>query len=107
MLSFGAKIATPALFGPKFKIMCTARIVIRGRVVMGANATILHGVTIGKQSLRSNSDGKNSHIGANLIIGHTISILGNIQIGDNVNISNNSIVFINLQTNMRIISTHK
>lgn len=107
MLRYGAEIAPSAIFGPGLKIIHTVGIVIGGGVVIGANATILHGVTIGERRVSSNSDGKYPRIGANVIIGHSSSILGNIQIGDNVNISNNSIVLSNVQNNMRIIGTHK
>jgi len=107
MLGYGAEIAPSAVFGPGLKIIHTVGIVIGGGVVVGANATILHGVTIGERRVSNKSDGNYPLVGDNVIIGHSTSILGGIKVGDNVKISHNSIILKDVQTSMTIIGIHK
>lgn len=106
MLRYGAEIAPSAQLGPALKIIHTVGIVIGGGVVVGANATILHGVTIGERRVSNNSDGKYPHIGDRVIIGNSTTILGNIEIGNDVKIASNSIILNNVQDNTLIKGTH-
>lgn len=107
MLAYGSEIAPSAKFGPGLKIIHTTNIVIGGGVVIGANATILHGVTIGERRVSDESDGIYPIIGNNVILGHSTSILGNIIIGNNVKIVSNSIVLKDVEQNTTVIGIHK
>ena len=106
MLRYGAEISPSAVFGPGLKIIHTVGIVIGGGVVVGANATILHGVTIGERRVSNKSDGTYPRIGDNIIIGHSTSILGEIKVGDNVKIAHNSTILKDVDNNLTIIGIH-
>ena len=107
MLAYGSEIAPSAKFGPGLKIIHTASIVIGGGVIVGANATILHGVTIGERRVSDKSDGTYPIIGNNVTVGHSTSILGHIKIGNNVKIASNCIVLKDVAPNTRVIGIHK
>ncbi len=106
MLRYGAEIAPSAQLGPGLKIIHTIGIVIGGGVVVGANATILHGVTIGERRVSNNSDGKYPNIGDRVIIGNSSTILGDIEIGNDVKIASNSIILNNVQENTIVKGIH-
>lgn len=79
---FGNDISPRARIGPGFRIHHTSDIVIGRSVVIGSNAHIYNGVTIGSKSMQAPDD--MPLIGNNVLIGTGAKVLGKIKIGDNV-----------------------
>lgn len=100
MLRFGNDISYYADFGPGLFLVHLSGIVVGGKVVVGKNATILNGVTIGAKA-RDNLE--MPQIGHDVYIGSAAKVIGAITVGNNVtigaltlcnkNIPDNSIVY--------------
>ncbi|WP_336212020.1 serine acetyltransferase [Enterobacter sp. P82] len=87
---YSTDINPKAVIGPGLKIVHFPGIVIRGNTVIGKNAIIRQGVTIGA---RNDTDEGFSRIGDNVEIGANACLIGDISIGDNVKIG--AMAFIN------------
>lgn len=88
--SYSTDINPRASIGPGFKIVHFPGVVMRGNTVIGSNATIRQGVTIGA---RNGTDQGFSRIGDNVEIGCNSCVIGDITIGNNVTIG--SMAFVN------------
>lgn len=89
---YGCCIFPDAVVGKGLKVYHPVGLVI-GHCVIGENCTILQGVTIGEKTLGEFSKKKVCpHIGNNVMISANSTILGNVEITDNIVIGANSLV---------------
>jgi Serine acetyltransferase len=77
-------------------------LVIGNGVVIGKNAKIYHGVTLGIKDNGRQDDGF-PIVGQNVLIGSGAKILGNVKIGDNVKIGANSVVLHDVPDNCTVM----
>jgi serine acetyltransferase len=84
----GVDISRGAQIGPGLKLLHGQGIVINAHTVIGSDAVILHGVTLGQR--RSASDAPK--IGDRCEIGAHAQVLGAISVGDEVHIGAASVV---------------
>ena len=105
--SYGMDCSPGSKIGPGLRIEHSVGIVIGASTVIGKNATIMHGVTIGERYVDKRSDGKNPQIGDDVIIGISAIILGDIKIGDRVKIHAQSLVLKNVDDDSTISGKHK
>lgn len=89
-IKYGYEIAPECVIGPGLRLVHRGGVCINPAVVIGANVTIFHGVTIG--STRRGSLKGSPIIGNRVWIGSNASIVGKIVIGDDVLIAPNSYV---------------
>lgn len=82
--------------GAGLRIHHFGQIMIHDSVIIGSNATIYNGVTIG---LKHDNDRSGPTIGNNVYIGTGAKILGSIRIGNNVSIGANAVVLNNVPDN--------
>ena len=104
--NFGLDACLGHRIGPGLRIEHPVGIVIGGGVVIGKNATILQGVTIGEKYVDQRSDGKYPFIGDNVVIGVNSVILGGIRIGSDVAFGANSLVLADVEDNISIFGIH-
>ncbi|MCM3610419.1 serine acetyltransferase [Planococcus sp. MERTA32b] len=86
----------PNVFGPGLGLPHYGSIVVSSRAKIGKNCRIHSSTNIGE------SDGRAPIIGDNLYMGPGAKIAGGIQIGDNVAIGANAVVFKDVQSNVTI-----
>jgi len=91
--AFSNDISTKADIGKGLHLVHLTGIVIGGHAVIGENATILNGVTIGSKKIGSTEMPK---IGSDVYIGTGAKIIGDITIGDRVTIGANAVCLISL-----------
>ncbi len=84
------EIHPAAKIGPNFFIDHGSGVVIGETTEIGSNVTLYQGVTLGGVSIRKEK--RHPTLGSNIVIGAGAKILGNIQIGDYVQIGANSVV---------------
>ena len=88
----GITLPITAEIGPGLRIWHFGNIVIHANVVIGANCTLRHGVTIGDR----HSGGPVPKLGNNVDIGAYAQILGGVTIGNNCKIGALSVVLSDL-----------
>ena len=99
----GVEIHPAALIGNRFVIDHGYGTVIGETVIIGDDAYILAGVTLGARGIRSNINGKrHPTIGNNVEIGSFARLLGSINIGDNVFIGPYCIVTEHIPNNCKV-----
>lgn len=81
---FDAQIG--ARVGPGLVVRHPVGIVIGHGAVIGANCTILQGVTVGERRLFHTGDGEYPVIGDGVLLGAGASILGPVTVGDDSNV---------------------
>ena len=91
---YGCDIPSSARIGNGLKIDHPIGIVINSNTIIGDNCTIKSGVVIGKKD-----EAGVAIIGNNVVIGVHALIIGNISIGDNVDIAAGAIVTHNVPSN--------
>lgn len=84
----GITLPASAQVGPGLRIWHFGNVVIHADVVIGANCTLRHGVTIGNR----HPDGPVPRIGDDVDIGAYAQILGNVRIGNRCRIGAMSVV---------------
>ena len=84
----GITLPVTADIGPGLRIWHFGNIVVHADVVMGANCTLRHGVTIGNR----HADGPVPRVGDNVEFGAYAQVLGAIRIGNNCKIGAMSLV---------------
>jgi serine O-acetyltransferase len=84
----GISLPLSAEIGPGLRIWHFGNVVIHGQVVMGANCTLHHGVTIGSRRAR----GPAPVLGDNVYVGAYAQILGDVRIGDHCKIGAMAVV---------------
>ena len=89
-IKYGYEIAPECEIGPGLRLVHRGGICINPASKIGANATIFHGVTIG--ATRRGKKKGSPIIGNKVWIGSNASIVGKIEIGDDVLIAPNSYV---------------
>jgi serine O-acetyltransferase len=87
----GVTIGVQAKIGRRLIIEHSGAIVVHGKSVIGDDCIIRQGVTIGNRRLDRPMDAP--HIGSRVNIGAGAKILGNVRIGDDVDIGANAVVF--------------
>ena len=89
---FGIEVTPRSDIGPGLMLPHTFGTVI-GAIVIGPNATVFQGATIGASSLDMDFDeNKRPVIGANVIVGAGAKILGGLAVGNDVTVGANSVV---------------
>ena len=78
-------------------------IIINPSVIMGKNATVLHGVTIGGNIGKTRNGRSSAIIGDNVLIGAGAKILGPVEIGDNSMIGANAVVIKDVPNNSVVV----
>lgn len=86
------------VFGKKLHIIHPISIVIHPKTIIGDNVGIMHEVTIGSRGTYAAPV-----IGNNVFIGVGAKILGEITIGDNVDIGANSVVLTDVPPNSLVV----
>ncbi len=89
-LFFGIFIGPKAVIGQRLVIEHFGGIIIHGNTVMGDDCTIRQGVTIGNRYLHLPLEAP--VLGNRVQVGAGAKLLGNIQIGDDVDIGANAVV---------------
>jgi serine O-acetyltransferase len=89
-LFFGIFIGPKANIGQRLVIEHFGCIIIHGNAVIGDDCTIRQGVTIGNRHM--NAPLEAPVLGSHVHVGAGAKLLGNIQIGDNVDIGANAVV---------------
>jgi serine O-acetyltransferase len=103
LLLTGADIAPAAVIGPGLMIGHGVGLVIGHRVQIGANALLLHQVTIGAPSSRR-LDAMPS-LGDNVFVGAGSRIIGDVRIGDDVFIGTGCVVTRDVPDGSKVTST--
>jgi serine acetyltransferase len=85
----GTELPWHAKIGPGLAIHHGFGLVLNPDVVLGANVTLRHGVTIGGKSA---ADGRSPVVGDNVDIGTGAIILGDIHIGDGATVGAGAVV---------------
>ena len=95
-LFFGIFIGPKAKIGQRFVIEHFGCIIIHGNTVIGDDCTIRQGVTIGNRHM--NTPLEAPVLGSRVHVGAGAKLLGNIQIGDDVDIGANAVVIKDVPT---------
>lgn len=104
----GIDILPGARIGSGFRIEHPVGIVIGAKAVIGRNCTILQNVTIGtRQILADAYDDKFPIIGNNVTIGCNSTLLGGIEIQDDVTIGAHTLVLANVPAGATIAGIYK
>jgi serine O-acetyltransferase len=103
-LVFGIEIAGKCSIGPGLFFPHTLGTVI-GAEIIGARATIYHGVTLGAKEVDiSYLENRRPVIGDDVVIGSGAKILGGVLIGNKVRIGANSLVIRSIPDNSTVFS---
>ena len=97
----GIEIHPGATIGKGLFIDHGTGVVIGETAIIGNNATLFHGVTLGGTGKEKGK--RHPTIGNNVFIGSGAKILGNIIIGDNVKIGANAVILKNVPSNVTIV----
>ena len=97
----GIEIHPGATIGKGLFIDHGTGVVIGETAIIGNNATLFHGVTVGGTGKEKGK--RHPTIGNNVFIGSGAKILGNIIIGDNVKIGANAVILKNVPSNVTIV----
>lgn len=104
----GIDILPGARIGSGFRIEHPVGIVIGAKVVIGRNCTIMQNVTIGTRQIHADAyDDKFPIIGNNVTIGCNSSLLGGIEIQDEVTIGAHTLVLANVPAGTTITGLYK
>lgn len=88
---YGIDISPSASIGPGLKLLHTSGTVIGAGVVIGANCTLLHGVTLGVRNvLHPALEGDFPKIGSNVTLATNTCLFGRVQLIDNTFVPANS-----------------
>lgn len=98
----GIDISYQAKIGGGLYISHFSNIFISSKAIIGVNATLHQGVTIGKGGVFSDSD--EPCIGNNFFAGANSVIIGGISIGDNVCIGASTCCYKNIPSNCTVVS---
>ena len=90
----GVDIAPAAEIGPGLLISHGVGLVIGNRVTVGANASLLHGATIGGSSPKRRAE--MPVLGDDIFVGANACVVGAIQVGDGCFIGANAVVSVDL-----------
>lgn len=96
----GIEIHPGAKLGKNFFIDHGAGVVIGETTIVGDNVTIYQGVTLGGVSVKKEK--RHPTLGSNIIVGAGAKILGNISIGDYVQVGANSVVVRDVPSNSTV-----
>ncbi|HUP10662.1 MAG TPA: serine acetyltransferase [Niastella sp.] len=99
---YGFQIPIATQIGRGLYLGHFGQIVVNGKVIIGENCNLEHGVTIG-QTNRGKQKGS-PVIGNNVWIGTGSVLVGNIRIGDNVLIAPNSYISSDIPPNSLVVS---
>lgn len=97
----GIEIHPGAKLGKNFFIDHGAGVVIGETTVVGDNVTVYQGVTLGGVSIKKEK--RHPTLGSNIIVGAGAKVLGNISIGDYVQIGANSVVVRDVPSNSTVV----
>lgn len=104
--NFNVDIHPNAVIGDRFVLDHHFGVIIGETTEIGNDCYILGGTTIGAKGISSNPSGKrHPTIGHNVQIGAFSRIFGDVNIGNDVFISSNSIITNDIQDGMRVITT--
>ncbi|GHT78548.1 hypothetical protein AGMMS50262_21300 [Bacteroidia bacterium] len=106
----GIEIHPAARIGTNFVIDHGAGTVIGETAIVGNDCYFLQGIVLGARGIANNPNGKrHPTIGNNVEIGAFVKILGDINVGDNVKISPNSIITNDIPSNsiVRIVNQYQ
>lgn len=95
------EIHPAAVLGKNFFIDHGSGVVIGETTVVGDNVTIYQGVTLGGVSIKREK--RHPTLGNNIIVGAGAKVLGNITIGDYVQIGANSVVVKDVPSNSTVV----
>lgn len=104
--NYGLDACFGNVIGPGLRIEHPVGIVIGGGSIIGRNATILQGVTIGEKYVDVRSNGRYPTIGDNVAIGAHSAVLGGIHIGNNVTLGAHSLVLRDVEDNCLVVGLH-
>lgn len=99
----GVDISPSAEIGPGLLISHGVGLVVGGHVKIGANALLLHGVTLGSPS-RGKVE-KMPRVGDNAFLGAGAKLIGDIEIGDDVMIGPNAVVMQDIPAGSKVLTT--
>lgn len=97
----GIEIHPGASIGEGFFIDHGMGVVIGETTIIGNNVTVFQGVTLGGTGEQRGK--RHPTIGNNVVIGTGAKILGNIKIGDNVNVGANAVVIREVPANSTVV----
>ncbi len=93
----GMEIYYSTSIGAGLKIMHGVGVVVGPRYKIGSNFTVYQGVTIGQS--RQNCPGQHVSVGDDVVLFAGAKVLGDVQIGDNVQVGANAVVVNALKPN--------
>lgn len=99
----GIEIPTSVEIGPGFLMIHPTQITINSQAKIGKNLTMLKGATIG--NIKSGKKMGAPHIGNNVYIGLNSSVVGGIEIGDDVLIAANTFVNFDVPSHSIVIGS--
>lgn len=102
----GIDIVPGARIGPGVIIRHPTGIVIGKAAKLGANATIMHGVTLGQRRIEEYPV-HNPLVGDDVTLGANAVLLGNIQVGSGATIGAGSIVLGDVEAEAVVVGTHR
>lgn len=100
-MKYSSDINPGAKIGPGLKLSHYPGVIIRGGAIIGDNALIRQGVTIG---IKRENEAGCIRIGDNVEIGANCCIIGNLIIGNNVTIGAMTLVNKNISDNVTVFS---
>ena len=99
---YGIDVEYGCIIGPGLKIDHPVGIVIGSGVVIGHTATILSGCVIGEKYVDQRSTGEYPKLGNRVTLGCNTLIIGDVTIGDNVQIGAGSIVLKSVKSDQSV-----
>lgn len=91
-LLIGVDLSPHSPVGPGLRLIHPQAIVVHRETKIGANVTMLHGVTIGNANDRAGGRGGVPSIGDHVELGAGCVVLGDVEIGDHARIGANAVV---------------
>ena len=98
----GVEIHPAAKIGDRFFIDHGSGVVIGETTEIGENVSIYQGVTLGGTTLKR-GEKRHPTLGNNVVIGAGAKVLGNITIGDYVQVGANSVVIKDVASNCTVV----
>lgn len=102
----GCDIKVGAQFGQGLVVRHPMGVVAGYGVVVGANATISHGATLGGKHIGSRSQNAYPTIGDNVELGSYCQILGAVEVGDRVTVGALSIVTRSVESDVTVVGVN-
>jgi serine O-acetyltransferase len=106
-ITYGVDIHPGAVLGPGLFVDHASGVVIGETSVVGANVSLLHGVTLGGTGKPDGQFKRHPTIGDNVTIGALATLLGNIQIADNATVGAQAVITKDVGEGETAIGTNK